>query len=85
MGFAGTIFKKLLGGSEKKSSPAPVATPAAPATSNTQSAADAANAEEEAKRKRLLALNESGSNGQLTAPGGDTSAAPIARKTLLGQ
>lgn len=66
--------------------PAAVAKPATTAAStNTQSAADVAAKEEEERRRRVVALNASGNRGQMTPAGGDTSAAPIARKMLLGQ
>lgn len=51
----------------------------------TKSPSEVMAQEEEERRKRLLALNSNGGRGQLTSAGGDTSMAPVSRKTLFGQ
>jgi hypothetical protein len=78
-----TVTGGLLGGG-KQPKPQAVKQPK-PSTGTTKSPADVAADEEEERRKRLLALNAGGATGQFTPAGGDTSAATVARKTLLGQ
>ena len=72
MGF----IKNLVGGSTPKSAPiaAPTDTKAEPTPAET----------EEERRRRILALNQAGPSGQMTAAGGDTSQATVGRKALLG-
>lgn len=79
---ANTLTGGLLGGKQPK---APTYKPPKSTPTTTKSAVDIAAQEEEERRKRLLALNAGGDKGQLTPAGGDTSTAPVARKTLLGQ
>ncbi len=80
----GGVTGGLLGGQQPKS-PQYTQPAANSNASSSMSAADIAAKEEEDRRKRLLALNAGGNTGQFTQAGGDTSMAPIARKTLLGQ
>jgi hypothetical protein len=93
MGFVQKIFKKfsplgiiggLMGGKPKAVAP-PTRAAVLPATEDKKSPADIAADEEEQRRKRLLALNATGGNGQLTPAGGDQSTANVTRKQLLGQ
>lgn len=72
MGF----LKSMIGGGAK-----PLATPTADAAVTPKTAG--ITAEEDARRKRAAAL-AAGQPGQLTGAGGDMTAAPLARKTLLG-
>ncbi len=83
-GLLGGLLGAVLGGGEKPKAPQ-IIQPTSDATSTTKSAAEIAAVEEDERRKRLLALNAGGSQGQLTGAAGDTSQAPVSRKTLFGQ
>jgi len=84
-GLIGGLLGGILGGAAPKQSAAPQVIQQPEPVKDVKSATQIANEEEEDRRKRLLALNANGGNGQLTAAGGDSSMAPVSRKTLLGQ
>lgn len=83
MGVTSSIAKGFLGGGKPKSAPTrTIIKQQAPAR---DTSSDNREQEEEAKRKRIVALNAQGRPGQLTPAGGVQGGETVARKQLLGQ
>ncbi len=76
-GIFGGLAGKMAGMGKDK--PAAAAAAAAPVDKSV----DVAETEED-RRRRILAMNSGGNQGQLTAAGGDQTQAATGRKALLG-